>query len=324
MNVFNVKQEKTKSSPQASSLIANASQHEHYQSQNQSQNHVHSNQKAWLKIIICFWCFVFIIFFSHKSHSAEIAAHNEKNNQQSYRTYKAIEYYSSANETTPELASKLTELTKQNSLNTAAISRKQYLAEKQKSANKLAQTKLNAQVVAAKIHWLEFSIYDGYTQLIDDIDGDGYYQTFNLAFDADVYSYDENNQAKVYAEIYLSQDQGPWQYFHTTDDFIIYGESADDEYQVLSNLTSGYRPAGYDILIELYQSGYSGIVASHSSDDNNQLYALPLESDEFDRIEPHSHSGGSIGIVLISLLVMIWLARWQHSKQRIIYRESFK
>ena len=119
-----------------------------------------------------------------------------------------------------------------------------------------------------------FDIFQAQSYLIKDQDHDGYYQEFTVTFDADVNSF----EADVYAELYLSKNGGPWRHYYTTDVFTIFGDSNQDEYEVFTRLVDGYNPDEYDVLIDLYEVGYSDIVASFSADDTNNLYALPLES----------------------------------------------
>jgi len=45
----------------------------------------------------------------------------------------------------------------------------------------------------------EFVIYGATSRLQDDFDGDSFYQTFSVSFDADVYSYIDNQVGEVYA-----------------------------------------------------------------------------------------------------------------------------
>jgi hypothetical protein len=150
-----------------------------------------------------------------------------------------------------------------------------------------------------------FNIYSGYSQLITDIDNDGYFQTFSVTFDADILSPIANEEAYVYADLYLSQDGGPWLHYFSTDNFIIYGESTDDEFEVYTTLNSGYEPDEYDVLIDLYEVGFVDVVATYSSNDTNTLYALPLESSDYDpdyiEVDYHDDHGGAI-------LYILWLA----------------
>lgn len=164
-----------------------------------------------------------------------------------------------------------------------------------------------------------FSIYNAYSQLIEDFDVDGFYQTFSVTFDADVYDSHGFDHANVYAELYLSRDGGDWVHYFTTDDFNIYGESEDDEYEVYTTLSQGYLAGNYDVLIDLYEVGYSDIVATISSDDTNELYALPLESSNYDPnyVQTHSTShghGGSQSFILIAGLLSLFGYRSIKSK----------
>ena len=150
-----------------------------------------------------------------------------------------------------------------------------------------------------------FIIYEGYAQLIEDLDADGYFQTFSVTFDADLLTGNPHDEAVVYAELYLSENGGPWVHYYSTDNFVIHGESSDDAFEVYSTLEQGFSANHYDILIDLYEAGYPNIVASYSSDDSNSLYALPLESSDYDveyveyYEEVHSHGGSNSLIILI-------------------------
>ncbi len=158
----------------------------------------------------------------------------------------------------------------------------------------------------------EFTIYDAFATLQDDYDGDGYYQTVTVVFDADIYSYDGNDLGEVYARLYLSENGGPWFHYYTTNNFLIHGDSEQDAYEVISNFSQGYYPGHYDILIDLYQVGYAGIVATYSSADNQALYALPLESSDYDPLYVDSvsiHHGGSLSALALMLLVLLLTAR---------------
>jgi len=163
----------------------------------------------------------------------------------------------------------------------------------------------------------DFAIYGARSYLQEDYDEDGYYQTFSVTFDADIFSYTANKLGHVYALLYLSKNGGPWKHYYTTDDFIIEGESELDEYEVITSFLSGYPTDTYDVLIDLYQVGYTEIVASYSADDSNALYALPLESANYD--EPYVEvvevievvevrHGGSM-ILLILLVIAILMVR---------------
>lgn len=155
-----------------------------------------------------------------------------------------------------------------------------------------------------------FSIYSAYSELITDVDYDGYFQTFGVTFDADILSPMEGEQALVYADLYLSKDGGPWILYFSTDNFLITGEDTLDEFQVVTQLESGYVPQYYDVLIDLYEVGYSDVVATYSDNDTNELYALPLESTDYDpayvEVEYYeTHGGGSLWLFWVLCFTLV-------------------
>jgi hypothetical protein len=151
-------------------------------------------------------------------------------------------------------------------------------------------------------NYADFSIYSASTTLQEDYDHDGYYQTFSVTFDADIYSFTENQWGEVYALLYLSKNGGPWEHYFTTDTFIIEGDTDLDEYEVISTFLTGYATDHYDVLIDLYQVGYSDIVANLSSGDNAALYALPIESADYN--EPYVEV---VEVIEVSSGSMYWL-----------------
>ncbi len=162
-----------------------------------------------------------------------------------------------------------------------------------------------------------FAIYEGYSQLIEDIDGDGYYQTFSVTFDADLITGYTHDVAVVYAELYLSENGGPWVHYYSTDSFVIQGESSDDEFEVYSTLEQGFSTNQYDILIDLYEEGYPNIIASYSSDDSNSLYGLPLESSDYDveyveyYEEVYTHGGSYSLFSLCGIIILLVIRQFR-------------
>lgn len=175
-------------------------------------------------------------------------------------------------------------------------------------------TTTNQNLITTSLTHSDFGIYGASSFLEVDIDFDGYYQSFSVLFDADFYGYHEitGPQVEVYALLYISRNGEPWSHFFTTDNFIINGDSELDEYEVNTTLVSGYPPGEYDILIDLYQVGYSNIVASFSANDSNALYALPLESSDFDSYyveEVDVIGGGANNRSSLLILLMLFLFR---------------
>lgn len=202
---------------------------------------------------------------------------------------------------------------KNKALNTT---REDMIDQKQQQARKRSTAKNIAAIPGLNQSSRSFSdgtfvIYEGYSQLIEDLDADGYFQTFSVTFDADLLTGNPHDEAVVYAELYLSENGGPWVHYYSTDNFVIHGESSDDEFEVYSTLEQGFSANHYDILIDLYEVGFPNIVASYSSDDSNSLYGLPLESSDYDLeyveyyTEVHSDGGSSSVIILIIMMLAL-------------------
>lgn len=143
-----------------------------------------------------------------------------------------------------------------------------------------------------------FSIFDAGSSLRIDRDRDGYYSEFQISFDAD----SDIGDALVYARLYLRRvGEVDWQLYHTTDDFWIYGQSDDDDYFVTTTLDEGFATSEYDILIDLYEVGYNGIVATLDANDDVDLLDLPLEEVGLD--VPIEIPGYAMGNVSTTLLI---------------------
>jgi hypothetical protein len=158
---------------------------------------------------------------------------------------------------------------------------------------------------------VDFWFFDADLILFSDFDQDGYFYGLDLAFDVDTVF----DSAEVYAVIYLSYEGGPWNEYVETENFNIFGASADDEYVVVSELVTGYPTGNYDVLIELYDTYDGAFVAEFGPVDTPQLSLLPLE--DIGRDSPSttvvvvtSEGGGSIEWwTLLSLLGVYVLRR---------------
>ncbi|HET6629185.1 MAG TPA: choice-of-anchor H family protein [Woeseiaceae bacterium] len=151
----------------------------------------------------------------------------------------------------------------------------------------------------------EFWIFFADVVLFGDDDEDGHFYGIDLLFDADTIF----EQADVYAVLYLSLEGGPWNEYHVTDTFRIFGATSDDEYNVVTELESGYPRGSYDLLIELYDTFDGSFVASLGPIDTSELSFLPLE--DFERDDPHflppvshshEHGGGAMGLAVLGVL----------------------
>ncbi len=121
-----------------------------------------------------------------------------------------------------------------------------------------------------------FEFYSVSSYLNSDLDGDGFYSDFTLDFDVDY----DNGYADIYAVLYYSYDGGPWIEYYITDVVTIFNDDSADSFSINSTLNSDFPTGEYDILIDLYEQGSAGIVASISSEEVNDLSALPLEDQQ--------------------------------------------
>ena len=83
--------------------------------------------------------------------------------------------------------------------------------------------------------------------------------------------------AYVYAEIYLSADGTAWEHLYSTQDFAVYGSDPDDDYEVETELVSGYSTGLYDVLIELYDADTGELVDEFGPNESSEFSLLPLE-----------------------------------------------
>lgn len=299
-----------------------------------TNNKIKFNKKSNNK---CSLVFLFALMtFSHAAFSADERENvTEQIALQSYSTGQSV---TDLNNTTQQQV--LTTL-KQNQLlgnsdqlqkKSANLSRDEIINEKIKKAQDQTSTTLNTLIKSnnttkvsnlkslSRSHDSYFTVYEGHSTLIEDYDADGYYQTFSVTFDADLVSYNPYDEAIIYAELYLSENGGPWEHYFTTKDFVIMGENTEDKFEVFSTLGDGFNPNHYDVLIDIYEVNSPYIMASYSSDDSNSLYALPLEN-HYDDTPYSGYSeeayiqGGSYSIPLLLLLLMILLVRQFRQKE---------
>lgn len=143
-----------------------------------------------------------------------------------------------------------------------------------------------------------FWFFSALGSLLHDDDGDGYYHRFSVRFDADT-SY---SSARVYAKLYLSYEGGPWNHYATTAEFDIAGERGDDDYEVVTELDSGYPSGRYDVLIQLYTAEYQQLVGLIGPYETEALGTLLLEDAESDyvfeeTVEYDVHASGGCSLL---------------------------
>ena len=172
-----------------------------------------------------------------------------------------------------------------------------------------------AAVVETTVYYYDgdITIYDASTSLISDFDYDGFYHRFSVAIDADtIYS-----ESWVYARLYLSYEGGPWNYYATSADFHIHGDSELDIFVVESELAEGFPAGYYDIRIDLYDAEWGDYLLSYGPYDDASLSALPLEDSVHDaasvaystEVIVTGHSHGGLGLGFIAALSLIGLLR---------------
>jgi hypothetical protein len=154
-----------------------------------------------------------------------------------------------------------------------------------------------------------FWFYSADVVLFNDHDGDGHFHGIDLLFDADTYY----TEADVYAVAYLSLGDGPWNEYFATDNFTLFESSADDNFNIVTELVSGYPTGSYDLLIELFDAYDDSFLASFGPADTSALAFLPLEDVNRDTPQETTvivrEGGGSLGwLSLLALLCALRIA----------------
>jgi hypothetical protein len=154
-------------------------------------------------------------------------------------------------------------------------------------------------------------VYEATTDVFADSDADGYFRYLRVQFDVDtIYT-----ESYVYAEIYLSADGTAWEHLYSTQDFPIWGSDPDDDYEVETELVSGYSTGLYDVLIEIYDADTGELVDEFGPNESPEFSVLPLEDSERDGAfvpppPPPDHGGGALSwLGLAGLLGALALKR---------------
>jgi hypothetical protein len=175
------------------------------------------------------------------------------------------------------------------------------------SKRSVTQSKAGAQMSSAADY--NFWFYSADVVLFNDHDQDGHFHGIDLLFDADT----NWESADVYAVVYLSYYDGPWNEYSATDNFTLFSTSAEDEYNIVTELVSGYPTGSYDLLIELFDAYDDSFLTSYGPIDTSELAFLPLEDSNRDTpFTPPTtvvvrDGGGSLG--WLSLLGLLFASR---------------
>jgi hypothetical protein len=133
-------------------------------------------------------------------------------------------------------------------------------------------------------------VYDATTDLFSDHDGDGYFHHLRVRLDADTLF----TSSVIYAEIFVSADGKAWEHLYTTKDFTVFGSDPNDDYEIETDLVSGYSTAQYDVLIELHDAADSTLLDEYGPNESPKFSLLPLEDSARDGVVEDSggHGGG--------------------------------
>ncbi|HMB72822.1 MAG TPA: choice-of-anchor H family protein [Gammaproteobacteria bacterium] len=155
-------------------------------------------------------------------------------------------------------------------------------------------------------------VYDADVELFDDYDGDGFFTFLRVTFDADsIYP-----SHWIYARLFVTLDGVTWDEYHITDDILIEGTSPLDDYEVETELLSGFEPGHYDVLIEIYNADFGHFLGEFGPVQSSAFSLLPLEDVDRDTVQPvvvvtsEHGGGGAAGLpALAGLLLLAGLAR---------------
>ena len=157
----------------------------------------------------------------------------------------------------------------------------------------------------------DVEIFDAWVDVFGDHDFDGFYQNIQVTLDADTL----NDIDTVYIKLYLSYEGGPWLQYATSDLYEIYDDSAEDTYQILTELVDGYRPGYYSVLVELHSLNQRSPVDSTVLSFDAEGYEIALEDRSYDEdyvYDPYevTLSAGVSGSISIPGLLLFGLLLW--------------
>ena len=171
-----------------------------------------------------------------------------------------------------------------------------------------------------------FEIFDAWLELSGDLDDDGFYHHLKVIFDADTSS----EYATVYVKLFLSYEGGPWYQYTESDLFEIHHDSADDTYEVLTELIDGYAPGYYEVLVELHSFSHHGVMDSLILDTDLSNRSIALEDREHD--DPYLYDdhydadyvdvsygvgvSGSFSVAGMIMLMILLFIKWRYFQAR--------
>lgn len=171
-------------------------------------------------------------------------------------------------------------------------------------------TKVQRTVMAHSAGCCGHYVYSGFTELFDDIDRDGYFTYLRINVDVDT----DYFESDVYLKAFLRGSYGDWHKIYTSNVFTINGTSSFDDYEIETELISGFSPDYYDVLVEVYEAHSGKLLVEYGALENSSFSLRPLEDINRDGaitrpiVDSYGSSGGGstswIALVLLSLLAV--------------------
>ncbi|MDH3590130.1 MAG: choice-of-anchor H family protein [Gammaproteobacteria bacterium] len=159
-----------------------------------------------------------------------------------------------------------------------------------------------------------YRIYSTRTQLFDDMDHDGFFSYLRVSMDIDTDYFD----ADLFLQVYLRGTTGGWLQVFDSDVFTIYGSSGLDDYEVETELLSGFASDYYDVLIEVYDAYTGDLVLEYGPAESPALSLLAMEDIIRDSrpLPPIAFSSGGGGgtLSLPAIALLLSLALWHRSR----------
>lgn len=121
-------------------------------------------------------------------------------------------------------------------------------------------------------------LYNANITLVNDNDGDGYYQQLNAVLDFDT----QYSSYLVDAEFYLLAPNGHRINLHHSNAFTLYGDSHNDTQVFQFKFDSEIPTDLYQLVIELHEASSGNVLYDTYYNFHSSLHQIPLESNEYD------------------------------------------
>ena len=157
-------------------------------------------------------------------------------------------------------------------------------------------------------------VYEATTDIFADRDADGYFRYLRVRFDVDS---DLHLVVGLRRDLLERRRQLRGSTCTRRKDFEVFGSDPDDDYEVETELVSGYSTGLYDVLIELYDADTGELLDEYGPNESSEFSVLPLEDSGRDGVvvadspdDDHDGGGGAISwLGLAGLLGALALRR---------------